>query len=74
MLHYLSAKDICVSAGSACTARAKKVSNALLCWGATEREADCSLRISLGKNNTKEDIDALTAALDSGLKELVRVE
>lgn len=74
MLHYLSAKDICVSAGSACTARAKRVSNALLCWGATEREADCSLRISLGKNNTKEDIDALTAALDSGLKELVRVE
>lgn len=72
MLHYLSAKDICVSAGSACTARAKRISNALICWGASEREADCSLRISIGKNNTKDEIDTLTAALDSGLKELVR--
>ncbi|NLZ36425.1 MAG: cysteine desulfurase [Clostridiales bacterium] len=72
MLHYLSAKDIYVSAGSACTARAKRISNALICWGASEREADCSLRISIGKNNTKDEIDTLTAALNSGLKELVR--
>ena len=74
MLHHLSGMDICVSSGSACSSHSRKTSRSLLAFGLTEREADCSLRISLCEYNTKEDIDALCAALDDGIKNLVRIK
>ncbi len=74
MLHYLSAKDICVSSGSACSSHSKKTSSALLAFGLTPREADCTIRISLCEYNTREEIDALCLALESGIKELVRIK
>lgn len=72
MLHFLSSKDICVSSGSACSSHSKKTSRALLAFGLTEREADCSLRVSLCETNTEEDIDRLTDALREGISSLVR--
>ena len=72
MLHFLSSKDICVSSGSACSSHSKKTSRALLAFGLSEKEADCSLRISLCETNTKEEIDALTDALRDGIGTLVR--
>ena len=74
MLHYLSAKDICVSSGSACSSHSKKTSRALLAFGLTAREADCTIRVSLCENNTKEDIDLLCDALRSGMEMLVRIK
>jgi cysteine desulfurase len=73
MLHFLDARGICVSAGSACSTRSRHISSALLAFGATEREADCSLRISLCHDNTEADIDALLAALAEGLGSLIRI-
>ena len=73
MLHFLDARGICVSAGSACSTRSRHVSSALLAFGASEREADCSLRVSLCADNTKEEIDALLAALSEGLSCLIRI-
>jgi cysteine desulfurase len=73
MLHFLDARGICVSAGSACSTRSRHISSALLAFGATEREADCSLRVSLCHNNTEADIDALLAALAEGLGSLIRI-
>ena len=74
MLHYLSANDICVSSGSACSSHSNKTSRALLAFGLTAKEADCTIRVSLCENNTKEDIDALCAALAKGIETLVRIK
>ena len=74
MLHFLSSKDICVSSGSACSSHSKKTSRALLAFGLTERQADCSIRISLGLYNNEDDIDALCTALSTGISSLVRIK
>ena len=72
MLHFLSSKDICISSGSACSSHSKKTSRALLAFGLSERQADCSLRVSLCETNTIDDIDKLTDALGEGISTLVR--
>ncbi len=72
MLHFLSGKGISVSAGSACSARGGGPSHVLLSFGLSEGQASSSLRISLSGENTEEDIKALLAALDEGVRTLVR--
>ena len=72
MLHFLSARGVCVSAGSACSAHAKKTSNALTAFGVKPQDADSSLRISLSPYTTEADIDILISALADGLATLVR--
>jgi len=71
MLHYLSGKGIYVSSGSACSKG--KRSHALLAFGLSEMEADCSLRISLSAFNTIEEIDRFIIELKNGLDSLVRM-
>lgn len=73
MLNFLSAKGICVSSGSACSARATAPSPSLLAFGLTPHEADCSLRVSLCAENTEADTDALVCALKEGIASLVRI-
>lgn len=72
MLNYLSAKEIFVSAGSACSAPSGRLSRALIAFGVSNEEADSSLRVSLSHTNTEEDIDALTAALAEGVATLAK--
>lgn len=74
MLHHLSADGIYVSSGSACSSHSAHPSEALIAFGLTEKEADCSLRISLSEYNEKEDIDALAVSLSAGLERLVRIK
>lgn len=74
MLHYLSSFGIYVSSGSACSSNSRHVSSALLAYGRSADEADCSIRISLSHRNTREDIDALTNALGTGLIKLARIK
>lgn len=50
-------KDIAVSRGSACTAATMEPSHVLLALGLTRLQADQSIRFSLGRYTTKEDID-----------------
>lgn len=52
-------KDIAVSNGSACSSALVQPSHVLLAMGLSNSDAMNSLRISLGKHNTKEDIDLL---------------
>ncbi len=73
MLHFLDARGICVSAGSACSTRSRHISSSLIAFGATEREADCSLRVSLCPDSTQEEIDVLLTALGAGLESLIRI-
>lgn len=72
-VHALSAHGIYVSAGSACSSHAKSVSDALLAFGIKEAEAECSLRVSFSHENTREDVDALIAALEDAIARLVRI-
>ena len=73
MLHFLWGKGVCVSSGSACSSHAKNPSAALLAFGLSAAEADCSVRISLCRDNTKEQIDVLADGLKEGLDTLVRI-
>lgn len=72
MLNYLSGKGIYVSAGSACSAHARKESAALKAFGLSPEEMDCALRISFDHTNTEADILALAAALKEGIAGLQR--
>ena len=72
MLNFLSAKEIYVSAGSACSASSGRLSRALKAFGCDDNVIDSSLRISLSHTNTTDDIDALCEALELGVKSLVR--
>ncbi len=74
MLHFLSAKGIFVSSGSACSSHSSTPSSALIAFGLDAHSADCSLRISLSEYNTKEDIDALIEALGDGISTLVKIK
>ena len=51
-----------------------KPSGSLVAFGLSPAEADCSIRISLSRYNTKADIDALCTSLASGLSRLVRIK
>ena len=74
MLNFLSAKGIYVSSGSACSSHSNTASPTLLAFGLSEREADCTLRISFSEYNTKEDVEALVAALTDGIRTLVKIK
>lgn len=74
MVHYLSAKGICVSSGSACSSHSNKTSETLLAFGLSTHEADCTIRVSFCRYNEKSDVDALAEALSDGLKTLVRIK
>jgi cysteine desulfurase len=57
----LDLKGLAVSSGAACSSGAIEPSHVLLAMGLPRARARCSLRISLGKQTTEEDIDfALT--------------
>lgn len=73
MVHALSESGICVSGGSACSTHAKKLSRALLSFGATENETECALRVSFSHYNTTEDVDALVDALAANVERLVKI-
>ena len=74
MLHYLSSEGIFVSSGSACSSNGGHLSSALTSYGRSDAEADSSIRISFSKDNTEEDVDALTEALAQGLTKLARIK
>ena len=72
MLSFLSAREIYVSAGSACSASSGRLSAALTAFGCEKDEIDSSLRVSISYTNTTDDIDALCAALRDGIASLAR--
>ena len=72
MLNFLSAKGICVSAGSACSSHSQHISSALVGFGLTKEQADSTIRVSLSDYNTEDEIKELGQALSSGISMLVR--
>lgn len=74
MLNFLSAREIYVSAGSACSAHSGKPSSVLRAFGLTEREADSTLRVSLSHMNTVDEISLFCDALAEGVGSLARMK
>lgn len=55
-LYNMDLQGVCLAAGSACASASVKPSHVLTAMGLTEKEAKESVRFSLGKNNTEEEI------------------
>lgn len=70
LLHFLDAKGIFVSSGSACSKG--KLSYTLSALKLSSKRIDSALRISFSRYNTKEDIDKLCIALTDATKKLKR--
>lgn len=68
MLHLLDLKGIAVSTGAACDSRNTQVSHVLKAINAPRAIAESTLRISLGIENTRQDVAAILAALKSALR------
>ena len=65
LLLLLDAEGIASSTGSACSAGVPRPSHVLLAMGISERDARSSLRFSLGRSNTTEEVDHLTSVIES---------
>ncbi len=63
ILHRLDLMKIAVSTGSACDSKKTEISHVLKSIGLDEEFAKGTIRISLGKNNTKTDVTAIVEAL-----------
>ena len=63
MLMLLDAQGIECSTGSACNAGVPQPSHVLLAMGRDEQAAAGSLRVSLGRTSTQDDVDAFLEAI-----------
>lgn len=68
LLLELDKKGICVSAGSACNSNESTPSHVLTAIGLSAEEAKSTIRISIGKFNTKWEVDFLV----QNLKEIIQ--
>ncbi len=73
MLHFLSSEGVYVSSGSACSSHDAHISSAMLSFGLTDKEADCTIRVSLGTQNTVGEIDTFLDILERGVQSLIRM-
>ena len=63
LLLLLDDRGICASSGSACTSGSLDPSHVLLAIGRPHEVAHGSLRLTLGEENTQEEVDAILAAV-----------
>ena len=70
VLNMLDIKGIAASVGSACTAGNFKPSYVLMAMGVPEELANSSIRFSIGKYNTKDEIDYAVKTLTETISEL----
>ncbi|HED19608.1 MAG TPA: cysteine desulfurase [Gammaproteobacteria bacterium] len=68
LLMQLDRTGIAVSSGSACASGKNEASHVLMAMGVNADIAHGAIRISLGKDTTASDIDALLAELDKQIK------
>jgi cysteine desulfurase len=60
---YLDMEGFCVSTGAACSSGSQEPSPALRAMGLSREEAQSSLRVSLGWETTKEDLELFIETL-----------
>lgn len=74
LLNMLDMQNICISVGSACNSKSKEHSYVLKEMGISQSQIESSVRISIGRYNTKNDVEALVRNIDrfSKLSELAK--
>lgn len=65
LMHRLDLKGVCVSTGSACDSKNTQVSHVLKAIGLDGKLANGTIRISLGKYNTMDDVDYIIKCIKS---------
>jgi len=70
LLIMLDMKGICASSGSACTSGALDPSHVLLAMGLSHEVAHGSLRLTLGEDTTKDDLDYTVAMIQEIVQKL----
>lgn len=76
LLFNLDLKGVCVSAGSACTSGSLDASHVLLAMGLSREDAHRSIRFSLSRENTEEEVDQvvdITAKIVNNLRRAKRL-
>ncbi|MCP1662125.1 cysteine desulfurase [Methanocalculus sp. AMF5] len=63
LMHLLDLKGICVSTSSACNSGQDTPSHVLLALGLTEEQAKSAIRISYGRYNTVDQVEAIISAV-----------
>jgi cysteine desulfurase len=63
MILNLDLEGICASSGSACTSSSLEPSHVLLALGVLPEQAHCSLRFTLGRENTEADVERVLEVL-----------
>lgn len=63
ILHRLDLMGICISTGSACDSKNTQISHVIKAIGVPQEYATGTIRISLGKENTKEDVEKISSAI-----------
>ena len=63
LLHRLDLMGICISTGSACDSKNTQISHVIKAIKVPQEYANGTIRISLGKENTKEDVEKIVTAL-----------
>ena len=64
LVMQLDMVGIAISFGAACASGTIKESNMLVNMGLTNKEANSSVRLSIGKIHTKENVEAVINAID----------
>lgn len=67
LLYALDLKGICISAGSACSSSTLSPSHVLEAIGLDKKGAKGTIRVSIGKYNTKEEIDQFVDVLETAI-------
>lgn len=70
LLIGLDLEGIAASSGSACTAGSIEPSHVLMAMGLSPADARASIRLSLGKGNTEEEVDRVLSVLPGLVKKL----
>jgi cysteine desulfurase NifS len=66
----LDQHGVALSSGSACRSGSPEPTHVLLAMGRSAEEAHCSVRLSLSRETTEEEIDSALAAFESVLEEM----
>jgi cysteine desulfurase len=70
---FLDMNGIAASTGSACSSKSLEPSHVLMAIGLKPEEAHGSLRLTLGKQNTKKDIDHVLEILPKSVEKLRKI-
>ncbi len=70
LVNEMNDRNICISSGSACSAASQEASHVLLALGYEKQLAGSSIRLTLGMDNTQEDVDYAVDMLKTAIMKI----